>query len=76
MCVCVLVLAVQREVRWEASRRTATVFWCCFTCTRSKDEFVNDVILWTPTYGHISLGHPTKIYISSVRTLDATLKSF
>ena len=25
---------------------------------RSKDEFISNVLQWTPTYGHISVGQP------------------
>ena len=29
----------------------------------SKDELINDILLWTPTYGHTSLGWQAKTYI-------------
>ena len=35
----------------------------------SKEKFISDVLLWTPTHGHISIGRPPRIYTSSVRTL-------
>ena len=35
-------------------------------CWRSKDELINDVLLWTPPHGHTSVGRPVKTYISSV----------
>ena len=41
-------------------------------CWRSKDELLRDVPFWTPTHGHTSVGWLTKMYISCVRTQDAT----
>ena len=32
-------------------------------CWRSKDEFISNVFLWTPTHGHTSIGQPVKSYI-------------
>ena len=38
---------------------------------RNKDELINNVVLWTPTYGQTSVGRLQKhTIISSVRTLD------
>ena len=28
----------------------------------SKDEFISDVLLWTPAYGHINVDRPAKTY--------------
>ena len=30
---------------------------------RSKEELISNILLWTPTYGHMSVGQPTKTYI-------------
>ena len=32
-------------------------------CWRNKDELINDVLQWTPTYGHTSVGRTAKRYI-------------
>ena len=32
-------------------------------CWRSMDELISDIILWTPTHGHTSIGWLAKIYI-------------
>ena len=40
-------------------------------CWSSKDELVSDILLWTLTHGHTSVGWPAKTYISSMWTLDA-----
>ena len=32
-------------------------------CWRNKDELISNVLLWTPTDGHTSVGWPAKIYI-------------
>ena len=32
-------------------------------CWRSKDKFLNDILLWTPTYGFARFGQPAKTYI-------------
>ena len=32
-------------------------------CWRSRDEFISDVLLWTPTYGRAKAGRPTRTYI-------------
>ena len=32
-------------------------------CWRSKDELITDVLQWTTTYGHTSLGRPALTYI-------------
>ena len=32
-------------------------------CWRSRDEFIGDVLLWTPTYGRAKAGRPVWIYI-------------
>ena len=39
--------------------------------SRSKDELISDVLLWTPTYWRTSVGRPVKSNIWSLRTLDA-----
>ena len=33
------------------------------TCWRSKDKLISDILQWTPTHGHTSVGQPTKTYI-------------
>ena len=33
------------------------------TCRRSKAKFINNILLWTPTYRCINLGWPAKTYI-------------
>ena len=32
-------------------------------CCRSRDEFISDVLLWTPTYGRTKAGRPARTYI-------------
>ena len=32
-------------------------------CWRSKDKLISDILLWTPTYVHTSVGWPIRIYI-------------
>ena len=42
------------------------------TAVEVKAKFMSDVLLWTPTHGHTSIGRPTRLtYISSVQILDA-----
>ena len=35
-------------------------------CWRSKDEFIRDVLLWTPTYGQAKAGQPARTYIQQL----------
>ena len=35
-------------------------------CWRSKDEFISDVLLWTPTYGQAKAGRPARTYIQQL----------
>ena len=35
-------------------------------CWRSKDEFISDVLLWTPTYGCAKAGRPARTYIQQL----------
>ena len=43
---------------------------------RSKDEIISDVLLWTPSRGHASVGRLVEpIYNSSVRTQNVALKT-
>ena len=35
-------------------------------CWRSKDEFITDVLLWTPTYGRAKSGRPARTYIQQL----------
>ena len=35
-------------------------------CWRSKDEFVSDVLLWTPAYGRAKAGRPARTYIQQL----------
>ena len=44
-------------------------------CWRRKDEFISDILLWTPTYGCASVDWPAKTYISSVWTQGAIKKT-
>ena len=32
-------------------------------CWRSRDELISDVLLWTPSYGRVKAGRPTRTYI-------------
>ena len=34
----------------------------------SKDDVISDILLWTPIYGHTSVGQPTKTYIHQLCT--------
>ena len=45
-------------------------------CSGSREEVANDVFLWTPTHGHISVGWPAKTFISFLRTLDTVKKTY
>ena len=38
------------------------------TYSRSKDELISNVLLWTPTHGHTSVGWPAKTYIHQLCT--------
>ena len=35
-------------------------------CWRSRDEFMSDVLLWTPTYGRAKAGRPARTYIQQL----------
>ena len=35
-------------------------------CWRSRDELINDVLLWTPTYGWAKAGRPARTYIQQL----------
>ena len=35
-------------------------------CWRSKDEFISDVLLWTPAYGQAKAGRPSQTYIQQL----------
>ena len=35
-------------------------------CWRSRDELINDVLLWTPTYGQAKAGRPARKYIQQL----------
>ena len=35
-------------------------------CWRSRDELINDVLLWTPTYGQAKVGQPARTYIQQL----------
>ena len=35
-------------------------------CWRSRDELINDVLLWTPTYGRAKVGRPARTYIQQL----------
>ena len=35
-------------------------------CWRSKDEFIRDVLLWTPAYGQVKAGWPARTYIQQL----------
>ena len=35
-------------------------------CWRSKDEFISDILLWTPTYGRATAGRPAQTYIQQL----------
>ena len=35
-------------------------------CWRSRNELVNDVLLWTPTYGRAKAGRPARTYIEQL----------
>ena len=35
-------------------------------CWRSKDELINDVLLWNPTYGRAKAGWPARTYIQQL----------
>ena len=40
-----------------------------------KDGLKSDVLLWTPTHGHTSVGRPAKTYIHQLRVYtDCSLK--
>ena len=35
-------------------------------CWRSRDKLINDVLLWTPTYGRAKAGRPARTYIQQL----------
>ena len=35
-------------------------------CSRSRDELISDVLLWTPTYGRAKAGQPARTYIQQL----------
>ena len=35
-------------------------------CWSSRDEFISDVLLWTPTYGQAKAGRPARTYIQQL----------
>ena len=35
-------------------------------CWRSRDKLINDVLLWTPTYGRAKAGWPARTYIQQL----------
>ena len=35
-------------------------------CSRSKDELISDVLLWTPAYGQAKAGRPARTYIQQL----------
>ena len=35
-------------------------------CKRNKDEFVSNVLLWTPTYGRTNVNRPAKTYVDQL----------
>ena len=35
-------------------------------CWRNKNEFISDVLLWTPTYGRAKAGWPAQTYIQQL----------
>ena len=35
-------------------------------CWRSRDEFISDILLWTPTHGRAQAGRPTRTYIQQL----------
>ena len=35
-------------------------------CWRSRDEFISDVLLWTPSYGRTKAERPTRTYIQQL----------
>ena len=35
-------------------------------CWRSRDELINDVLLWTPIYGRAKTGRPARTYIQQL----------
>ena len=35
-------------------------------CRRSRDELINDVLLWTSTYGRAKAGQPARAYIQQL----------
>ena len=35
-------------------------------CCQSSDEFISDVLLWTPTYGQAKAGRPARTYIQQL----------
>ena len=35
-------------------------------CWRSRDELINDLLLWTPSHGHAKAGRPARTYIQQL----------
>ena len=46
-------------------------------CWKSKDEFISNILQWTPTHGHTSVDQLVKTYIiGSVQKLDSILRIY
>ena len=39
---------------------------CAGHCWRNRDELINDVLLWNPTYGRAKAGRPARTYIQQL----------
>ena len=55
VCVCVLLLLLLGFAARICSKLLVAFL--------SKDEFISDVFLWTPTHGRTTVWRPTKIYV-------------
>ena len=59
-CVCVM----EMSPKTNQIRRTRNAGHCW----RSKDEFICDALLWTPSHGRASVGRPIRTYLKQLCT--------
>ena len=53
------------KIRWT---------WHVGHCWRSRDKFISDVLLWTPSHGRTKTGRPGRTYSSSEPIWDVALR--
>ena len=43
-----------------------SLLYCQYSCFRSRDELIRDVLLWIPTHGRAKAGRPARTYIQQL----------